>query len=81
MSEIEEILLKPAGWQLDDWNKAKAQLYKLISDEIIKADEPVNWSDEQPDTPADDYADTRNGLRDTQRTALDKLFNLNKEQE
>ena len=65
-AEIDEILLKPASWQLDDWVKAKQQLHQELM-AIVGEDEPEIILDEQIPS-----AWHKNKLRQELREKLEK---------
>lgn len=69
--KIDDIILKPAHWQEDDYKKARQQLYELISGEVIGEDEGAR------NCPC--AHEHRNQLRQEQRTKLKHLFNIGEE--
>ena len=82
---IDEILLKPASWKLDDYTRASEDLYQLILAEVIGEDEKhlngqkmVNPTIDCNECDQPGASFIRNELRAEQRQTLAKLFNEEK---
>ena len=81
-STLDEILLKPASWKLDDYTRASEDLYQLILAEVIGEDEKhlngqkmVNPTIDCNECDQPGASFIRNELRAEQRQTLAKLFN------
>ena len=77
---LDEIILKPAAWKLDDYTKAKQALYQLILTKVIGEDKDVKGGLRANGIMTYDLtASYGNRLRAEQRQTLAKLFNKEKE--
>lgn len=79
--DIDQIILKPAHWQLDDYHRAKQSLYQAML-EVIGEDEYSDDTDTTRRYAKLEYFEerlARNELRAEQRQRLKDLFGVGDE--